>query len=37
MGNNCHDDISVTVLFVSIAEESVSFRQWLNEWYEECP
>lgn len=34
MGECCHDDISVTCLFVSIAQESRQFRMWLNEWIE---
>lgn len=34
MGECCHDDISVTCLFVSIAQESRQFRMWLNEWLE---
>lgn len=34
MGECCHDDISVTCLFASIAQESRQFKIWLNEWLE---
>lgn len=34
MGECCHDDISVTCLFVSIAQESRQFRMWINDWIE---
>lgn len=33
-GQCCHDDISVTCMFVSIAQESQHFIIWLNEWLE---
>jgi len=36
MGSCCHDDISVTCLFVSIVQESNAFNVWLNDWMETC-
>lgn len=36
-GQCCHDDISVTCMFVSIAQESAHFIIWLNEWLETMP
>lgn len=36
-GQCCHDDISVTVLFASIAQESSDFNLWLNNWLETLP
>ena len=33
-GSCCHDDIAVTCLFVSIAQESRQFVMYLNEWLE---
>lgn len=33
-GSCCHDDIAVTCLFVSIAQESKQFIVYLNEWLE---
>ena len=35
-GMCCHDDISVTCVFVSIAQESTSFIAWINDWLETC-
>lgn len=34
-GSCIHDDISVTCLFVSIALEQPSFKQWCEEWLEQ--
>ena len=33
-GAACHDDLAVTVFFVSIAQEQEYFRIWLEEWLE---
>lgn len=33
-GSCCHDDISVTSLFVCIAQESRQFIIWINDWLE---
>ncbi|WQJ53615.1 MAG: terminase large subunit [Wendovervirus sonii] len=33
-GTCCHDDISITTLFVSIAQESKQFRLWITDWME---
>lgn len=36
-GTCCHDDISVSSLFVSIAQESRQFIMYLNEWLDKAP
>lgn len=36
-GSCCHDDIAVTCLFVSVAQESRQFIMYLNEWIEKTP
>lgn len=32
-GDGMHDDIAVTVLFVSIAPEQEDFQFWIEDWY----
>lgn len=36
-GSACHDDLSITVFFVSIAAEQEYFRIWVEEWLEKLP
>lgn len=32
-GGHMHDDIAVTVLFISIVMESEEFKSWIEDWY----